>query len=199
MKVLDVEFVKSSTNTESCPAGGYPEFAFIGRSNVGKSSLINMLLNKKKLAKTSGTPGKTRTINHFLVSAQPGPWYAADLPGYGFAKTGRQERNRWQAFVRHYLKNRATLRCTFLLIDSRHEMMAQDRDFMISLAEWEVPFALVFTKCDKLTTRQLEAQIPQYMQRTAEIFAAIPNYFITSAETALGREQLLQFIGHLMN
>jgi GTP-binding protein len=194
VNIVSAEFVTSATSVDSCPATGYFEYAFIGRSNVGKSSLINMLLNKKGLAKTSGTPGKTQTINHFIVNASEAPWYVVDLPGYGYAKTSKKRREEWDRFVRRFLINRQKLICTFVLIDIRVKPQVSDMEFMEWMGENSLPFLIVFTKCDKLTKTEVEVQFGLYRERLLEVWNEMPDYFLTSATSRLGRDQILNFI-----
>lgn len=195
MLPTNATFLKSSTLLEQCPATDRPEFAFIGRSNVGKSSLINMLVNKKNLAKTSGTPGKTRLINHFDISSNKGAWYLVDLPGYGYAKISRSEREKWEVMIETYLSERENLVCTFVLIDVRHEPQKIDLEFCLKLGQDGIPFALVFTKADKEKPGAVERNVNAFCDKLLEQFAELPNIFITSATERTGRERLLNFIG----
>jgi GTP-binding protein len=188
-------FLKSSTLLEQCPDTDRPEFAFIGRSNVGKSSLINMLVNKKNLAKTSATPGKTRLINHFDISSDKGQWYLVDLPGYGYAKISRSEREKWEVMIDAYLSERENLACTFVLIDVRHEPQKIDLEFCLKLGQDGIPFALVFTKADKEKPGAVERNVNIFCDKLLEHFAELPNIFVTSATERTGRERLLNFIG----
>lgn len=187
-------FLKSSTLLEQCPAPDRPEFAFIGRSNVGKSSLINMLVNKKNLAKTSGTPGKTRLINHFEIECSLGPWYLVDLPGYGYAKISRTEREKWEIMIDAYLNDRENLLCTFVLIDTRLEPQKIDLEFCLKLGENGMPFALAFTKSDKMKPGAVERNVNAFCDKLLEHFAELPNVFVTSAAERIGRERVLGFI-----
>ena len=195
MLPTNATFLKSSTLLEQCPATDKPEFAFIGRSNVGKSSLINMLVNKKNLAKTSGTPGKTRLINHFDISSTEGSWYLVDLPGYGYAKISRSEREKWEVMIEAYLSERENLVCTFVLIDVRHEPQKIDLEFCLKLGQDGIPFALVFTKADKEKPGAVERNVNAFCDKLLEQFAELPNIFVTSATERTGRERLLNFIG----
>lgn len=179
---------------EQCPAPDRPEFAFIGRSNVGKSSLINMLVNKKNLAKTSGTPGKTRLINHFEIECSLGPWYLVDLPGYGYAKISRTEREKWEIMIDAYLNDRENLLCTFVLIDTRLEPQKIDLEFCLKLGENGMPFALAFTKSDKMKPGAVERNVNAFCDKLLEHFAELPNVFVTSAAERIGRERVLGFI-----
>ncbi len=189
--ILKAEFLVSSPDLATCPPGKFPEYAFIGRSNVGKSSLINMLTGIKGLAKISQTPGKTRLINHFVVNDN---WYLVDLPGYGYAKISQKERQRWKKMIHSYLRRRETLVCTFILIDARHEPQKIDMDFMVWMAENQIPFVLVFTKTDKLTKRKLEESLSNYSKQLSDVWEEIPQSFITSAITGLGKLELIKFI-----
>lgn len=189
-------FAKSAVKITDCPKGNFPEFAFIGRSNVGKSSLINMLCNNNKLAHTSATPGKTKIINHFLVNDN---WYIVDLPGYGYAKTGKENREQFAGIIIEYISKRENLTCLFLLIDSRLPMQQIDAEFMKWLGENNTPFCLIFTKCDKLKRSELQKNINDYQQKLLLIFDETPNYIITSSESKAGKEELLHFIGHHLN
>jgi GTP-binding protein len=190
-EIRKAEFLISSPDLESCPEGKLPEFAFIGRSNVGKSSLINMLTASKNLAKTSQTPGKTRLINHFTVNDE---WYLVDLPGYGYAKISQKERAGWIKMIHSYLRGRQNLVCTFILIDSRHEPQKNDLEFMAWMAENQLPFVLVFTKTDKLSKTKLEESLDDYKRHLSLNWEEIPQIFITSAKSSLGREELLAYI-----
>jgi GTP-binding protein len=192
---VEVRFFKSSKQVSQCPSGNKPEFAFIGRSNVGKSSLINMLAGKKNLAKTSQTPGKTQLINHFLVDDK---WYMVDLPGYGFAKVSKKERENWEAMIFDYLTQRENLLCIFVLIDSRHSVQQVDLDFMLWLGEKNLPFAIVFTKIDKLSPTSLEKNIVSYKSQLSEYFEDFPKYFVSSSEKKLGKDEILMFISELI-
>jgi len=197
MQITQTEFLKSSIDTAACPVPDKPEYAFIGRSNVGKSSLINMLVNKKGLAKTSSTPGKTQTINHFLINGASHPWYLVDLPGYGYAKTARKRRLKWELFVRDYLVKRENLLCTFALIDIRIPPQESDIEFMEWLGTKGIPFQLIFTKCDKLSKGQIEERFSIYQERMLEVWEEMPSYALTSAETRLGRDSVLNLIDDL--
>jgi GTP-binding protein len=191
MTVTSAEYLISSPDFSKAPAPDKPEFAFIGRSNVGKSSLINMLANNQKLAKTSATPGKTQLINHFLINKQ---WYLVDLPGYGFAKVSQTARNRWQQMIENYLRKRENLINVFVLIDSRHSPQKIDLDFVNQLGKWEVPFSLVFTKSDKETQKVVSANVKAFLDKMRETWQFLPAHFITSAEKKTGREKILDFI-----
>jgi GTP-binding protein len=191
LTIKDASFKKSSTGLKGCPEDNLPEYAFIGRSNVGKSSLINMLTNQKKLAKTSSTPGKTQMINHFLINGQ---WYLVDLPGYGFARMPVSEREKMMKMIREYVLKRKNLVCLFLLIDARLEMQKTDRQFLQFLGSNQVPFALVFTKTDKFTGNRIRQNIEHYKKTLLESWESLPPVFLTSALLRKGRGELLEFI-----
>ena len=194
MEIKDARFVISNTDVAKCPAGDRPEYAFIGRSNVGKSSLINMLTGRKGLAMTSSTPGKTMLINHFDVD---GSGYIVDLPGYGFARRGKEGRENIRRIIEHYILERESMTSLFVLIDSRHEPQKIDLEFMEWLGENGVPFAIVFTKADKLGVTVLRDKIEAYKTRLLEDWEELPPIFITSSETRKGKEELLDYIGSL--
>lgn len=194
MIIKTAEYIISSPDYTSCPKPDKPEYAFIGRSNVGKSSLINMLCDNQKLAKTSGTPGKTQLINHFLVNKQ---WFLVDLPGYGFAKVSQSSRNRWEQMIENYLRKRENLMNVFVLIDSRHSPQKIDLEFLQQLAKWEVPFCLVFTKSDKETQRVVSQNVKSFLDKMRESWQFLPQHFVTSAEKMTGRDKLLKFIDEL--
>lgn len=183
---------------EQCPETELKEFAFIGRSNVGKSSLINMLVNKKSLAKTSATPGKTRLINHFVINEEKNPWYLVDLPGYGYAKISMTERAKWEQMIRQYLNNRPNLLCTMVLIDVRIEPQKIDLEFCLKLGKDGLPFAIVFTKADKEKPGAVERNVNAFCNKMLESFSELPNIFVTSARSQMGRDQILDFIGTAM-
>jgi GTP-binding protein len=187
-------FVKSSVETDKCPPPIYPEFAFIGRSNVGKSSLINMLVNKKGLAKTSASPGKTQTINHFLINEEKHPWYLVDLPGYGYAKTSKSERNKWGSFIRNYLDQRENLICTFVLLDFRIPPQKIDLEFMQWLGEQGLPFCIAFTKCEKLTELQKSIRFDAFTVELKKTWEELPQYFFTASVERMGRVELQEQI-----
>ncbi len=191
MKIVSAEFVMSNSDVAKCPNDRLPEFAFIGRSNVGKSSLINMLMQRKSLAKTSGRPGKTQLINHFLINEN---WYLVDLPGYGYARVSKKDKNTFQKFITQYFEKRKQLVLAFVLIDCRHEPQPLDLEFMQWLGESQLPFAIVFTKTDKLKPNALKANIEAYQKKLLETWETLPNYFITSSSKGFGREQLLDYI-----
>jgi len=189
--IKDARFVKSSTGLRGCPRDDLPEYAFIGRSNVGKSSLINMLTNRNKLAKTSSTPGKTQLINHFLINDE---WYLVDLPGYGYARMPGTQREKMMKMIRDYVLKRKNLVCLFLLIDARLEMQKTDRQFLRFLGSNRVPFALVFTKTDKISGTRLRQNTDQYKRMLLDSWESLPPVFLTSALRKKGREELLGFI-----
>ncbi len=194
MEVKNVVFVKSSSDIAQCPTDGKPEYAFIGRSNVGKSSLINMLMNHKNLAKTSGRPGKTQLINHFLVDES---WYVVDLPGYGYAKTSKSSKQEFQKLITSYLSQRANMVAVFLLLDSRLEPQKNDLEFMRWLGENQVPFCLVFTKLDKLSSNEFGKNSARYKKRILVDWEILPQIFATSAIGKIGRDEMLAYIGSL--
>lgn len=191
MKITAAQFIKSSTKLTECPADQKPEFAFIGRSNVGKSSLINMLTGKKGLAQTSSTPGKTKLINHFLINQK---WYLVDLPGYGFAKVSRSSRSSFEKMLREYLSERGSLINTFLLIDSRHDPMQADLEFMEWLGQSGIPFTIIFTKADKSGKTQLQSTISGYKKRLLQDWEELPPVVISSAQTGAGKAEILEMI-----
>lgn len=191
MIIRDAEFLMSNTRVDQCPAPTLPEYAFIGRSNVGKSSLINMLTERKGLAKTSSLPGKTQLINHFLINKQ---WYLVDLPGYGYAKTSKVNRVAWGRMINFYLRQRENLACVFVLIDSRHPAQAVDLEFMEMLGTEGIPFVIAFTKADKQSGSRTHQQVTDYMKKMSEQWDELPRYFITSAEEKTGRDEILAFI-----
>jgi GTP-binding protein len=191
MIISSAQFVKSSKVVGECPKPELPEYAFIGRSNVGKSSLINMVCGKKGLAKTSGTPGKTQLINHFLINEN---WYIADLPGYGFAKISKETHSRWEKMITNFLIQRTSLMNTFLLIDSRLEPQAIDLEFINWMGMKLLPFTLVFTKTDKLKAYEMIRNIENFKSALLESWDELPLMIISSAETKKGKEEILNFI-----
>jgi len=191
MIIRSAEFVISNTKLSHCPNPDRPEFAFIGRSNVGKSSLINMLVNNKSLAKTSSKPGKTQTINHYLINAA---WYLVDLPGYGYAGVSKSSREGWGAMIENYLQKRENLYCTFILIDSRLEPQKIDLDFIQWMGEKHLPFALLFTKSDKQKSGKLATSQIRFKKKLLETWEEMPPFIITSAEKKIGRDEVLSFI-----
>jgi len=196
MKIKTAEFVISNTDIKKCPKSDIPEFAFIGRSNVGKSSLINMLVNRKSLAKTSGRPGKTQLINHFHINKE---WYLVDLPGYGWAKVSKTSRSKFGDIISTYLENRENLICTFVLIDIRLEAQAIDIDFINWMGENNLPFALIFTKADKLSKNKVAASYAAFNKVLKDDWAELPVSFITSSTTKQGQEDVLDYIEDVIN
>ena len=210
MIIQSATYLISSPEYTKCPKADRPEYAFIGRSNVGKSSLINMLVDNHKLAKTSGSPGKTQLINHFDIKSFPGSpssgvgrgeaagkpdaWYLVDLPGYGFAKVSQSQRRNWEQMIENYLRKRENLVNVFVLIDSRHSPQKLDLDFINKLGEWEVPFCLVFTKADKETQRVVAKNVKDFLDAMRKTWQFLPRNFVTSAEKKMGRDKMLQFI-----
>ncbi len=191
MVIKTASFLQSNTSIVKLPKADKPEYAFIGRSNVGKSSLINMLTGRKNLAKVSATPGKTITINHFIINDE---WYLVDLPGYGFAKRSKKDREMWKAMLNAYILGRQNLVTTFVLVDSRIEPQKIDLDFISNLGENQVPFVIVFTKCDKLSGRQLAENVENYKRRLSEEWEELPPMVITSSEKGIGRDDILNLI-----
>ena len=191
MKIKSADFVISNTNIDKCPKERIPEYAFIGRSNVGKSSLIIMLTGRKSLAKTSGKPGKTQLINHFKINDK---WFLVDLPGYGYAKVSKKNRSIFAKFIYEYLEKRENLICTFVLVDSRHEPQKIDMLFMEWLGQNQIPFVIIFTKMDKLSSSQLNKNITKYKTEMLKTWEDIPQTFRSSAESGLGKFEILKFI-----
>lgn len=194
MEIKKAEFVISNTQVKKCPEGNMPEYAFIGRSNVGKSSLINMLTNKKGLAMTSQTPGKTMLINHFLINDE---WYLVDLPGYGYARRGKEGREQIRKIIDHYLLDREQLTCVFLLIDSRLEPQKIDMDFVEWLGENGIPFCIVLTKLDKISKGQKSANRLKLEEKLLQTWEELPLIFETSSEKRIGKEELLNYIDEI--
>ena len=207
MIIKKAEYVISSPDYTDCPKPDRPEYAFIGRSNVGKSSLINMVVDNHKLAKTSGSPGKTQLINHFDIVSLSGNekegsnkkeqglrWYLVDLPGYGYAKVSLNSRRRWEQMIENYLRKRENLINVFVLIDSRHSPQKVDLDFITQLGKWEIPFCLVFTKADKETQKEVSKNVKDFLNAMRKTWQFLPQHFVTSAVKKLGREKLLKFI-----
>lgn len=194
MEIVKAEFVGSSPDVGKCPEPNKHEYAFIGRSNVGKSSLINMLTNRKGLAKTAVKPGKTQLINHFLINES---WYMVDLPGYGYARTSKTSRGQFEKLIRDYILKRENLICLFVLVDSRHEPLQIDLEFMEWLGENGVPFVMIFTKADKLTASQRVKCIDEYHKVMLDTWESTPLAFITSSEKRFGREEVLDYIDEL--
>lgn len=202
MIIQSASYVISSPDYTKCPKPDRPEYAFIGRSNVGKSSVINMLCDNHKLAKTSSSPGKTQMINHFDIKSGPlpaspgggGAWYLVDLPGYGFAKVSQSQRKQWEKMIEDYLRKRENLINVFVLIDSRHSPQKLDLDFVNQLGEWEIPFCLVFTKADKETQREVSKNVKAFLDAMRKTWQFLPRHFVTSAVKKMGRDKMLQFI-----
>lgn len=200
MDIKKAVYQISNADYKQCPRPDRPEYAFIGRSNVGKSSLINMLCKNNKLAKTSSAPGKTQLINHFDIESTKGnskssdKWYLVDLPGYGFAKVAQSSRRRWEQMIENYLRKRENLVNVFVLIDSRHKPQKIDLEFLSQLDLWQIPFAIVFTKTDKEKPAVVAANIKAFSEALSQTWQFLPRYFVTSAEKKTGREELLQFI-----
>ena len=210
MIIQSATYVISSPDYIQCPKPDRPEYAFIGRSNVGKSSLINMLCDNQKLAKTSSAPGKTQLINHFDIKSYQGPlpaspnkgggnreassWYLVDLPGYGFAKVSQSKRKTWEQMIENYLRKRENLTSVFVLIDSRHNPQKLDLDFVDQLGKWEVPFCLAFTKADKETQKIVSKNVKDFLDAMRKTWQFLPQSFVTSAEKKMGRDKMLTFI-----
>ncbi len=195
MQIKSAEFTISNNEVSKCPLDGKPEFAFIGRSNVGKSSLINMLTSRKGLAKTSGTPGKTQLINHFIINDH---WYLVDLPGYGYAKVSRTQRSSFERFIADYLTKRETLYNIFVLLDARLEPQKIDLEFMNWCGQKGLPFSMVFTKIDKLSSSALQKNLAKYKKEMLKVWAELPPVFTTSAESGFGKEPLLNYIEQIL-
>ncbi|WP_306353740.1 ribosome biogenesis GTP-binding protein YihA/YsxC [Flavobacterium sp. '19STA2R22 D10 B1'] len=192
MKINTAEFIISNSEVSKCPKDFLPEYAFIGRSNVGKSSLINMLTNHKNLAKTSGRPGKTQLINHFKINNN---WFLVDLPGYGYAKVSKKTKSIFQQFITDYFEKREQLVCAFVLIDIRHEAQKIDLEFLNYLGESEIPFCIIFTKADKISKVKIDSHIAAYKkQMYANNWAEMPQYFVTSSTEGTGKEIVLDYI-----
>ncbi|RZL31131.1 MAG: YihA family ribosome biogenesis GTP-binding protein [Pedobacter sp.] len=191
MIIKSATFVVSNTKVSALPVPNMPEYAFIGRSNVGKSSLINMLVNQQGLAKTSQRPGKTQLINHFLVNEK---WYIVDLPGYGYAKVSKSSREKWEKFIRNYLTKRENLQCVFVLIDSRLEPQKIDLEFCSWLGECQIPFALVYTKADKQSGPKTDKNVAKFNKALLGWFEEVPPFFVTSSEKGQGRDEVLGFV-----
>lgn len=191
MEIKSAEFVISNTDVKKCPAGNFSEYAFIGRSNVGKSSLINMLTGKKGLAMTSQKPGKTMLINHFIINNQ---WFLVDLPGYGYAQRGKEGRENIQRIIENYILGREQLTCLFVLIDSRHEPQKIDLEFMEWLGENEIPFSIIFTKIDKISKGRLKENVRIYQEKLLEAWEELPPILFSSSEKKEGREEILTYI-----
>lgn len=192
MEIHSCVYVISSPDYTKCPKPDRPEYAFIGRSNVGKSSLINMLCNSEKLAKTSGSPGKTQLINHFNIDDS---WYIVDLPGYGFAKVSQNQRKQWEKMIEDYLRKRENLVNVFILLDSRHSPQKIDLEFVNKLGKWGIPFCLVFTKADKENQRVVSANVKDFLAKMRETWQFLPQHFVTSTLKKMGRDKILALIG----
>ena len=196
MRVKSASFVISNAKVSDCPKSSLPEFAFIGRSNVGKSSLINMLTGRKQLAKTSGRPGKTQLINHFLINKN---WHLVDLPGYGYARVSKKTKKEFQSYITSYFLERKQLINAFVLIDIRHEPQAIDLAFMEWMGTQQIPFSIIFTKADKLSESNIDPKVSAYLNVMPEgVWAAKPPHFITSATTSKGKEEVLAYVGSLL-
>jgi len=195
MKIKSAEFVMSNSDVAKCPKNLIPEYAFIGRSNVGKSSLINMLTQRKSLAKTSGRPGKTQLINHFKINDE---WFLVDLPGYGYARVSKSSKKVFQKFITEYFNKRQQLLCGFVLVDIRHEPQKVDLEFMQWLGENQIPFCIIFTKADKLRPSQIDKHVNTYREKLLEdIWEEMPQHFVTSSSKAIGRDEVLDYIGQI--
>ncbi|MCW3806518.1 ribosome biogenesis GTP-binding protein YihA/YsxC [Plebeiibacterium marinum] len=191
MEIKQAEFLTSSAKPTQCPNPDKPEYAFIGRSNVGKSSLINMLCDRNSLAKTSSTPGKTQLINHFVINSD---WYLVDLPGYGYAKVSKTQRKTFKLLIDGYLRHRSNLMCLFILVDIRHKPQKVDIEFMYQMGEWGVPFVVVFTKADKLKPGEVEKNVTEYKNALLQDWEELPDFFISSATKNQGKDEILSFI-----
>lgn len=194
MIINSAEFQCSSPRADMCPQTDLPEYAFIGRSNVGKSSLINMLTGRNKLAMTSSTPGKTMLVNHFIINKE---WYLVDLPGYGFAQRGKREMDKLWNLISHYVLEREQLTCLFVLIDIRHEPQQKDLDFFQFLGENGVPFAIIFTKADKISKQKIQSSVKAYLNVLGEMWEELPPHFITSATSKMGKDDVLNYIDEI--
>ena len=194
MIINSAEFQCSSPRADMCPQTDLPEYAFIGRSNVGKSSLINMLTSRNKLAMTSSTPGKTMLVNHFIINKE---WYLVDLPGYGFAQRGKREMDKLWNLISHYVLEREQLTCLFVLIDIRHEPQQKDLDFFQFLGENGVPFAIIFTKADKISRQKIQSSVKAYLNVLSEMWEELPPHFITSATSKMGKDDVLNYIDEI--
>jgi GTP-binding protein len=202
MEIVKADYVISSPTLADCPKPDRPEYALIGRSNVGKSSVLNLICNRDGLAKISGSPGKTRLINHFAIESTTGvgpktaktSWYLVDLPGYGFAKVSLAQRKQWEKMIEEYVRKRENLGVLFVLIDSRHEPQAIDLEFVGKLGGWQVPFALIFTKSDKSTQKEVAANVRRFLDEMRKEWEFLPPHFVTSAVKKTGRKALLEYI-----
>ena len=191
MEIKQARFLISNSDADRCPVADRPEYAFVGRSNVGKSSLINLLTNNHSLAKTSSTPGKTQLINHFIINES---WYLVDLPGYGYARAPHTERIKWEKFFRKYILERSNLCCLFVLVDIRHDALPSDLTFMEWLGKNQIPFSIVFTKSDKIKPAAVDSVIKRYLQVLSERWEPLPGYFVTSSANSSGKIEILKFI-----
>jgi len=191
MDITQTSYTGSFVNLSDCPPADKPEYAFIGRSNVGKSSLINMLTSRKKLAHVSNSPGKTQTINYFLINNS---WNLVDLPGYGFAKVSRKQRSSWSKMINSYIKNRENLVCLFVLIDSRHKPQKTDLQFIDQLGQWEIPFVIIFTKTDKIKQQIVQKNVKLFFSEMRKEWEFLPPYFLSSAIKGLGKKDILEYI-----
>ncbi len=191
MKIKSAEFVVSNSEVAKCPETNLPEYAFIGRSNVGKSSLINMLTNRKSLAKISGRPGKTQLINHFIIN---NIWYLVDLPGYGYARVSKTSKQKFQKFITNYFEKRKQLISAFVLVDIRHKPQPIDLEFMQYLGETGIPFGIIFTKADKLKPKAIEKAVTEYCNELLQTWEELPPYFVTSSSKKIGQDAVLDFI-----
>lgn len=196
MEIRSAKYLISSPKVENCPAPTLPEYAFIGRSNVGKSSLINMITGLTKLAKTSSSPGKTQLINHFIINDT---WFMVDLPGYGFAKVSQTQRASWEKMIANYLQKRENLVTVFVLIDSRHNPQKLDLEFLRKLGDWGIPFNMVFTKADKSTQRETAKHVRAFIEEMKKEWEFIPRSFVTSTVKMTGRKEILEYIDELNN
>ncbi len=195
MEIINATYLISSPSIDLCPKADRPEYAFIGRSNVGKSSLINAITNKKELAKVPNSPGKTQLINHFsITSSDRKEWYLVDLPGYGYARRSMSQRKAWQKMIEEYIRKRENLVNLFVLVDSRHQPQKLDLDFVNQLGQWGVPFSLVFTKADKSTQREAAANVRSFLEELKENWELLPPHFTTSTVKRTGIKQILEFI-----
>ena len=195
MKIKSAEFIMSNSDVAKCPKDLIPEYAFIGRSNVGKSSLINMLTQRKSLAKTSGRPGKTQLINHFKINDE---WFLVDLPGYGYARVSKSTKKVFQKFITEYFSKRRQLVCGFVLVDIRHEPQKIDMEFMQWLGENQIPFCIIFTKADKLRPSQIDKHVAKYREKLLEdVWEEMPHHFVTSSSKAIGRDEVLEYIDQI--
>lgn len=191
MLIKTAEFMISNSDVAKCPKELLPEYAFIGRSNVGKSSLINMLTGRNNLAKTSGKPGKTQLINHFIINKN---WFLVDLPGYGYARVSKSTKNKFQKFITDYFENRQQLIYAFVLVDIRHEPQKIDLEFMEYLANNQIPFCIIFTKADKLKPKAIENHVENYSEELLKTWEELPLYFVTSSSKSIGKDEILEFI-----